>query len=126
MSKRSNLLGPALLVLAAAALCAHEMNETQGQPPVTLQGEVVDLACYMGHEARGPKHQDCASLCIKGGAPIGLLTGNGTVYLLVEDHMNKDAYQNLKELAAQQVNVEGSAPKRGGLQAVIVEKVSKK
>lgn len=115
----------ALLVAVAPVLKAHEMGLEKGEGDISVQGEVVDLACYMGHQARGEKHADCAEMCIKGGMPIGLLTDKGSVYLLLEDHTSKDAYQSLKSMAAKQVNVMGDLHKRGGLQAIIVEKAQK-
>lgn len=125
-SKNWSCLGMAMIVLASFSVYAHEKGEEKGGAgDVTLQGEVVDLACYMGHEAKGAKHKDCADLCIKGGMPVGLLTKDGGVYLLVEDHTNKAAYQNVKGWAAEQVKVVGDLHKRGGLQAIVVEKAEK-
>ena len=113
------------LIQAAPALHAHEMGAEKGQGDFITQGEVVDMACYMGHEARGAEHKDCAEMCIKNGMPIGLLTDKGDVYLLLEDHTSKDAYQSLKGMAAEKVKVVGDLHKRGGLQAIIVEKAEK-
>ncbi len=45
-------------------------------------GEVLDMACYIDHAARGEGHRACARSCIQGGTPIGLLTSKGKVYLL--------------------------------------------
>lgn len=118
-------LGIAALILSSAPLYAHEMGEEKGGGDVNIQGEVVDMACYMGHEAMGPKHKDCAEMCIKNGMPVGLVTKSGEVYLLVEDHTNKDAYQNVKGWAAEQVKVTGDLHKRGGVQAIVVEKAQK-
>ena len=124
-SKLWNGLWVGLLIGVAPALFAHEMGEEKGQGDVTVQGEVVDLACYMGHEAKGAKHKDCAEMCMKGGMPIGLLTDKGRVYLLLEDHTSKEAYQSLKGMAAEQVKVLGDLHKRGGLEAIVVEKAQK-
>ena len=113
------------LFLATPMLHAHEMGAEKGQGDTMAQGEVVDMACYMGHEARGAKHKDCAEMCVKGGMPMGLVTDKGDVYLLLEDHTNKDAYQSLKGMVADNVKVVGDLHKRGGLQAIIVEKAEK-
>lgn len=116
-------LGVVVLMTAVPLLYAHEANE-KGQD-VSMQGEIVDMACYMGHEAHGDKHQECAEMCIKGGMPIGLLTDKGKVYLLLEDHTSKEAYQSLKDMAAEQVKVMGDLHKRGGMEAIVVEKAQK-
>src|SRR5436305_15348752 len=87
-----------LCLSAGAAAFAHEGAE-KGKD-VTMKGEIVDLACYLGHGASGAKHKDCAEMCIKGGAPMGLLTRDGKTILLVEDHAKKDAYESLKGMVA--------------------------
>ena len=92
---------------------------------ITIKGEVLDLACYMAHEGKGEKHKSCAEACIKGGAPIGVLTAAGDVYLLVEDHDAKTPYEALKSKAAEQVEVSGTLQERGGLQAIVVSAVVK-
>ena len=28
---------------------------------MTVQGEILDMACYVAHEAKGPDHAGCAS-----------------------------------------------------------------
>lgn len=87
---------------------------------LTVQGEVLDMACYMAHEGKGAKHAKCAQKCIDGGAPAGLLTDDGKVYLLVEDHNNTQPYESVKKMAAQRVKVTGKAYDRGGVQGLVV------
>jgi hypothetical protein len=116
-------LGLGLLMTATPALYAHEGHE-KGQD-ISVQGEVVDMACYMGHQAMGEKHKDCAEMCVKGGMPMGLVTAQGDVYLLLEDHSSKAPYDSLKAMTAQQVKVSGDLHKRGGVQAITVEKSQK-
>ena len=115
----------ALSLLITGVAYAHEMGKEKGQGDVTAKGEVVDMACYMGHGTRGSEHKDCAEMCVKGGMPMGLVTDKGDVYLLLEDHTNKEAYQSLKGMTAQQVKVMGDLSKKGGVQAIIVEKAAK-
>lgn len=91
----------------------------------SVQGEVLDMACYMAHEGKGSKHKSCALKCIKDGAPIGLLTKDGAVYLLVEDHDSPQPYAQIKEWAAEQVKVTGELKQRGGVQAILVKSSAK-
>ena len=56
----------------------------------SITGEVVDMGCWLGHGARGEKHISCATKCLNQGMPVGLLTGNGTLYLVTLDHDNAD------------------------------------
>lgn len=94
-----------------------------GQSTSTLKGEVLDMSCYMGHGAKGKGHQQCAQMCLNKGLPAGLLTGNGKVYLLVEDHDKADAYNTVIKHAADQVQVTGKVVDKNGVQALVVESV---
>ncbi len=117
------LILAAALALTPAAFAANAATAAQ-----TTKGEILDMACYLGHGAKGPKHAGCAKGCVAAGAPMGLLTGNGTVYLLVENHADKKAkkaYAAAKKLAGEKASVTGGIVTKGGLQAIIVDKVSK-
>jgi hypothetical protein len=104
-------LGAGLLVLAPPVSAAE-----------TVTGEVVDMACYMAHPetGHGPSHRKCADTCLKKGMPIGLLTDDKKVYLLLEDHENPKPYAQLKEKAAEKVTVEGDKVNEGGVQGLVV------
>ena len=84
------------------------------------------MACYMAKGAHGDGHKDCAAACIKGGSPMGILTSDGKVYLLVENHDKKEAYTEVKKYAGEQVTVTGSITERGGLNGIIVNEVKAK
>ena len=69
-----------------------------GGEDATLTGEVLDAACYLAHgrKGAGPGHRRCADECInKKNFPIGLLTDDGTTYLLVPDHADEAPYEQL-------------------------------
>lgn len=106
----------------------HDAEHGAGGKAVVVQGELVDMACYMAHEGKGPKHADCARMCILGGAPLGLLAKDGTVYLLIEDHSSakaKKPYAEARKLVAENAKVTGDLHERGGLKAIAVEDVEK-
>jgi len=90
---------------------------------IEVMGEVLDLACYVHKGAYGEKHKKCAEMCIKGGAPIGILTTDGKVYLIVEDHDNSKPYEEIKNYAAQNVKVKGKLYNRNGLPAIVISSV---
>ena len=52
---------------------------------VTVVGEIIDLSCYTQLGKHGTKHRDCGQKCLKNGQPIGLLTKEGKVYILMEE-----------------------------------------
>ena len=89
----------------------------------TLTGEVVDMACYVPHPAtsKGNGHRKCADTCLKKGMPMGLVTADKQVYLLLENHDNPKPYSQLKEKAAETVTVEGTKASEGGVQGFVVE-----
>lgn len=92
-------------------------------------GEVVDMACYMGHGASGKAHAKCGQACLLGGMPAGLLKSDGTVTLLLSNHGNaksEKAMKSLAKLAGDQVMVSGDMVNRGGMNAIVVESVAKK
>lgn len=51
----------------------------------TVVGEIVDFSCYLEVGKHGEKHRDCAQKCFRNGQPVGLLTQNGTLYMLMEE-----------------------------------------
>ncbi len=80
----------------------------------------MDLACYVAQGAKGADHAGCAKACVKGGQPMGLLTGDGTLVLLAADHNDGAPYEALKELAGSQAAVSGTLAERDGMKVVTV------
>lgn len=109
--------------LAMASFAHEDMKGMQKDATVT--GEIVDLACYLDHGATGMKHQQCALTCLKGGQPMGLLTKEGKVYLLLADHQDAKAFDEAKNYAALQVEITGPLAEKAGITGLTVEKVKK-
>lgn len=116
---KKNLLS--LLAVAFIAVGAQAQQSTS-----TISGEVLDMACYMKSGAHGDGHKDCANMCIKGGSPMGILTSDNKVYLLVENHDKADAYAEAKKHAGEQVTVTGTVSERNGINAIIADDVKSK
>ena len=76
------------------------------------------MGCWLGHAAKGPDHVSCATKCLAQGMPMGLLTSNGTLYLVTLDHDNADPYNSLKDMAGKNVSVTGELLTRSGLKAI--------
>ena len=108
------------IMLLALPAFAHEGHEMPGVKAVTksVRGEVVDMGCYLGHAARGSGHVSCATKCLAQGMPMGILTSNGTLYLVTLDHDNADPYNDLKTMAGKQVTVTGELLDRSGVKAI--------
>lgn len=90
---------------------------------VEVTGEVLDLACYVSHEAHGEDHAGCAVKCVKGGQPMGLKAKDGTVYVLFADHGDGSAYEKAKEFAGKVVTISGPLADRGGVKGITVTSV---
>ena len=91
----------------------------------SVTGEVVDLSCYLSHPhtSTGAVHRKCAETCAKKGLPMGVLSEDGTVVLLLEDHANPKAYKDAVGKAAETVTVEGTKVTQGGMAGIVVESV---
>ena len=107
-----------VLVLIAASLAVAAPAEK-----VTLQGEILDLACYLEHEAQGAGHAGCAKACLEEGQPMGLLAADGKVWLLLADHSDAKPYHAAKQFAGRQVVVTGLKKSRAGIDGFEVHAV---
>ena len=104
-----------LLLLGGMFALAQPKGDT-----VTLKGEVVDMGCYMAHEAHGAKHKECGAKCVAGGMPMGLLTSTGKLYLITLNHDDADAYNQLKDWIDSDVEVTGVVTERAGMRSIDV------
>ncbi len=106
------LIAGAVLVLSPRGLGAEKKESGK---TTTMTGEVVDLMCYLDHGAKGEKHKGCAEKCIKGGGPVGLLSGD-QVYLVIGEHETMN--DKLASLAAQTVTLKGKVVERSGMKMI--------
>jgi len=114
---KQSVVAICLFVLAAAL---RWPAATFAQDEVTVQGEIIDMACYMAKGSRGPSHKACAQMCAKKGVPIGVLTDAGEVYLLLDDHNNPDPYDDAKKLAGERAEVSGKKFSKQGVSSIVV------
>jgi hypothetical protein len=80
---------------------AVDSKPNPGGMVVTRVGEIVDLSCYLQVGKHGEKHRDCAQKCMRSGQPIGLLTQDGTLYMLIEEEHDprRDGMTNFRQAA---------------------------
>lgn len=99
---------------------------------VALVGEIVDYSCYLQLGKHGGKHRDCGQKCLRNGQPIGLLTKEGKLYLLMEEEHDprRDGLTNLRQAAidhmAYVMEVTGTLSEVDGQRAVYVTGFVKK
>ncbi len=98
----------------------------------TLTGEIVDYSCYLQVGKHGAKHRDCGQKCLKNGQPIGLLTSDGKLYLLMEEEHDprRDGLTNFRQVAidnmANIMEVSGTLSEVEGQRALYVSGFIKK
>ena len=85
--------------------------------PVTITGEVVDLHCYTSRGAHGADHAGCSNACISRNVPAGLLTADGTLYLLL-DAKPFAVTEKIAGMAGKIVKATGALVERNGLKAL--------
>jgi hypothetical protein len=93
---------------------------------VTRVGEIVDFSCYLQLGKHGEKHRSCGQKCVTNGQPIGLLTKEGTLYMLMpEEHdPRRDGGVDFRPAAADHMahimEVTGTETSHGGYRALYV------
>jgi hypothetical protein len=79
----------------------------------TVTGEIVDMMCYVDHNAIGEEHgKTCGAKCIKNGGPVGIVE-NGKAYLVVGEH--KPMNDQLAESCGKTITLKGKLAERGGI-----------
>jgi len=111
----------AVCALVAGQLTPFTVSAADDAKSVT--GEVVDLMCYLDHGAKGDKHAGCAEKCIKSGGPVGLLTKDDQLYLVIGDHQPMN--DQLAAHAGKTVTLTGKLVERNGMKMIENAKVEK-
>ena len=109
--------------LAAAPLALAAEPEKTDASTTEVTGEVVDMMCYVDHNATGEKHAGCGEKCIKGGGPVGILS-DGKAYLVVGTH--KPINDELAPLAGKTVTLKGKMASNGGVSMLENAEIVKK
>jgi hypothetical protein len=127
---------PTLMKVAIAATCitaltisplAVAQEHEHGGDAATAKevtGEVVDMMCYVDHNAVGEKHgQSCGAKCVKSGGPVGIVS-DGKAYLVVGEH--KPMNDQLAEYCGKTVTLKGKMAERGGIAMIENAEIVKK
>ncbi|PYK13453.1 MAG: hypothetical protein DME65_01895 [Verrucomicrobia bacterium] len=103
----------AALASAPLAIAQEHEHGSDDASAKEVTGEVVDMMCYVDHNAVGEKHgQSCGAKCIKGGGPVGIVS-DGKAYLVVGEH--KPINDQLAEYCGKSITVKGKLAERGGI-----------
>src|SRR5436305_5852477 len=100
----------------------HGKSDAAGEKTVT--GEIVDMMCYVDHNAVGEEHgKSCGAKCIKSGGPVGIVS-DGKAYLVVGEH--KPINDQLAEYCGKSITVKGKLAERGGIAMIENAEIVKK
>jgi hypothetical protein len=103
----------AALACAPLAMAQEHEHGSDAAASKEVTGEVVDMMCYVDHNAVGEKHgQSCGAKCIKSGGPVGIVS-EGKAYLVVGEH--KPINDQLAEYCGKNITVKGKLAERGGI-----------
>ncbi len=117
---------------ATTVVASVDGKPNPGATIKTVVGEIVDFSCYLQVGKHGEKHRPCGQKCINAGAPIGLLTENGTLYMLMEEEHDprRDGQGTFRAVAAEHIahvmEVTGTAWSHNGYNALYVTGYIKK
>ncbi|PYK30206.1 MAG: hypothetical protein DME57_07575 [Verrucomicrobia bacterium] len=103
----------ASFITAPLALAHDEHGKSDATGEKNVTGEIVDMMCYVDHNAVGAEHgQSCGSKCIKNGGPVGIVE-NGKAYLVVGEH--KPMNDELADSCGKTITLKGKLAERGGI-----------
>ena len=110
--------------MAPLAIAQEHEHGDDASPSKELTGEVVDMMCYVDHNAVGEKHgQTCGAKCVRSGGPVGIVS-DGKAYLVVGEH--KPMNDQLADLCGKNVTLKGKLAERGGIAMIENAEVVKK
>lgn len=93
----------------------------------TITGEVIDMSCYTQLGKKGVAHKACGAMCVSNGAPVGVLTQEGKVYMIIAEqhHPRRDGQVNLAQIfskkMAETVTLTGMLSHQGGMDTLFIE-----
>ena len=114
----------AVAPLAIAQEHEHGKEDLSAAAEKSVSGEVVDMMCYVDHNAMGEKHgQSCGAKCIRSGGPVGIVS-DGKAYLVVGEH--KPINDQLADYCGKTITVKGKMAERGGMAMIENAEIVKK
>lgn len=127
--KKKFILAAVALMLASLSL-NFPASASTGEM-VEIKGEVIDTWCYMSGVMGGPDavigsaHHTCAVWCAAGGIPVGLLTEDGTVYMILKLENSDPLEQSdaIMKIQSDVITAKGMHYVRDGVNYIVVEKV---
>lgn len=103
---------------------AKQTTETEEAIDVkSVEGEIIDITCYVRHDSKGAEHLKCAVYCANLGMPLGLLEdGTDKIYLILPSG-HGDPKEAVQSFIAKRVKVEGIVYSTGGMAGIEVVEI---
>ena len=124
------LLATAFVALLAIAPLAPAKAATEAKT-VEITGEIIDTWCYLSgvmgapDSVTGSAHHTCALWCAAGGIPVGVLTEDGTIYMVLkikgEDALART--DTIMEIQSHKITAKGKHYQRDGVNYIVVSDV---
>jgi len=111
----------------AAAATPEQQKQLKKGKPVTVEGEVIEVSCYVQLGKRGEKHIPCGTKCLQHGQPVGIVDDKGEMYtLFVEQHDPRrdgkaDLLATFVPLLAKRVKVSGMLNEQKSVKALYID-----
>lgn len=94
---------------------------------VSVTGEIIDSWCYLTEimYPLGTAHHQCAVWCAAGGVPVGILSDDGTPYILLSFQGDGQSVADLSllDLQTHHVVLEGQAFERDGMHYLVADRL---
>jgi hypothetical protein len=119
------MTGLAAAALLLAGLSAPATAATGERVRVT--GEIIDTWCYISEImfAEGSAHHQCALWCAAGGIPVGVLSDDGQVYMVLKvgDDTTNVANPAILQIQSHRVTVDGNLYQRDGINYLLIDEI---
>lgn len=123
--------GAAFAVIGATVLGAASPVAAATPERVEVRGEIIDTWCYFSGVMGGPEavvgssHHVCAMWCAAGGIPVGLLTEEGEVYMILKlaGEEKVTGGDTVLDLQSDVIRADGLLYERDGIKYLVVESV---
>lgn len=106
-----------------AANVEHHHGEEVDIDEKVVEGEIIDITCYIRHDSKGPDHLKCAEYCTTLGMPFGFIEDKTNKIYLILPPEHDNPIEPYKEYIAKKVKVKGLIYMIGGMTGLEIESI---
>ena len=99
---------------------AQKGSKAQKDDDTQFYGKLFGVKRIADQKTTEPKYELCSQDCVKNGQPMGLLTDDGTLVLIVRDNSKGFVYEKMKKMVGQKVAVMGKLAEKDGMKVLTV------